>query len=168
MDDIMNGLTSNNGWIIALLIVVLVIICIKGARHGLFSFKGNNLQIGRDDRDIELTIVRQQFEYAKNTIDGLEKDIPQFPGYSSLRAKLVLEKILDEIFKWCVFNHIDKTKSYIGIKTKMIKNIIKKNSENSSYMTDEFNRFVDKEVKDMIYELINIREEYNKFTSKGD
>jgi len=166
MDSIVDGLTSNNGWVIALLIVALVLICIKGARHGLFTFKSDKIQIGKNNRELELTIVRQQFEYAKNTIDGLEKDIPKFEEYNQLRAKIILEKILDEIFKWCVFNHIDRTKSYIGTKTKMIKNIIKKNSENTSYMTDEFNKFVEKEVKDMILELINIREEYNKISKE--
>ena len=166
MDSVMNGLMSNNGWIIALLIAIIAFLIIKSAKAGLFSYKSNKIQIGRDDREIEQIIIRNQFDYAKDMIESLERDIPRFENYSEDRGRFVLEKLFDEVIKWIVLNHIEKTKSYVGIKQKKVLNIIRKYSKNDLYTTDEFNEYVKKQVKDMIYTLVDIREEYNKQNSK--
>ena len=160
MEAVMNGLMSNNGWIIALLIAVIAFLIIKSAKAGLFSFKSDKIKIGKDASDKEQKVIRHQIEFARTTIEGMERDIPKFDGYDSFRGKYILEKLFDEVVNWIIFNHIEKTKAYVSIKQKMIISIIKKYSQNELYTSDEFNKVVEREVKNLIVGLIDIREEY--------
>ena len=166
MDAIIDGLMSNNGWLIAILLVVLTIFIVKCAKAGLFKFKNDTLQIGLDFANVEQTVIRHQIEFAKSQVEAYEKDIPRFDGYDEFRGKYILEKLFDEIISWIIFNHIESTKSYMNIKKKIILNIIKKNTVNTAYTEGEFVDVINKSVEDMIRSLISIREEYYKKTKK--
>ena len=160
MDSVMNGLMSNNGWIIALLIAVIAFLIIKSAKAGLFSFKSDKIKIGKDARLIEQAVIRHQIEFAKTAIEGFERDIPKFDGYDSFRGRYILEKLFDEVINWIIFNHIERTKAYISIKQDIIISIIKKHTVNDMYAQQDFVKQVKKYVEYMINKLVDIREEY--------
>lgn len=162
MDEVMTGLQSNNGWIIALLIIVVIICAIIGGKHGLVAIKTNKLRIGTDARLIEQTVIRHQIEFAKTAIEGFERDIPKFEGYDSFRGRYVLEKMFDEVINWIIFNHIERTKTYVSIKQDIIISIIKKHTNNDIYSKPEFIKSAKKDVEYMINKLVDIREEYEK------
>lgn len=162
MDSLINALASENGWLVALLCIIVVILVIMGARAGLFSLKTDKILIGKDARETEQKVIRHQIEYAKTAIEGTERDIPHADDYNEFRAKFILEKCYDEVIKWIIQNHIDCSETYMSIKEDMIVNIIKKHTESEIYNTEEFYDKVRKSVDEMIKRLVQIRETYSK------
>lgn len=160
MDSVMNGLMSNNGWIIALLIAVIAFLIIKSAKAGLFSFKSDKIKIGKDARLTEQAVIRHQIEFAKTAIEGFERDIPKSENYDQFRGRYILEKLFDEVINWIIFNHIERTKTYVSIKQDIIISIIKKHTINDIYAQQDFVKQVKKYVEYMINKLVDIREEY--------
>lgn len=163
MDSIINGLTSDNGWLIAILIIIIIVLCIIGAKHGWVAIKTDTIQVGRDASIREQTIIRNQIEWAKNAIEGFEHDIPKTETYDEFRGKFVLEKVYDEVIKWIIFNHIEKTKTYIGLKQESVISIIKKYSYSEIYSSDDFLNSVKDHVVYIIEHLIDIRKEYGEY-----
>lgn len=161
MDSVINGINNgSNGWMIAMLCLIIIILVVVGAKHGLVQIKTNKLKIGKNAMEVEREIIRRQTEHAKLTIEGLERDIPKFDGYDEFRAKFILEKLYDEVVKWITQNHISNSDQYVKLKQKAIISIIKKNTVNDMYISDKFLGTVKKDVVVMINDLIDIREEF--------
>jgi len=161
MDSVINGINNgSNGWMIAVLCLVIIVMVIVGAKHGLIQVKTNKLRIGENAMELEREIIRRQADHAKLTIEGLERDIPKIENYDEFRAKFILEKLYDEIIKWITQNHITNSEQYVKLKQKAIVSIIKKNTVNDLYISDEFIDNVKKNVIVMINDLIDIRKEF--------
>ena len=158
-ETIGNVLTSSNGVIIALLLVILVIVWSK---YGLFKVKTDKITIGRESGERERLIIRQQEEYAKDALQAFEVQMPKFEGYNIWRGKTIVFRITIEIFDWISQNDIHTTDSYMKYKKKRVWDIVQKYTVADMFETQEFHDAVDKHVEEIIRNLVTIRKEYSK------
>lgn len=153
-------LTSENGIAVAVLLVLLIVVVIFGVRSGLLNIKTDKIQIGRDASDIERTIVRNQIEWCKLAIPGLDGKMPHPKGFNPYRAKYIFERVFDEEVTWVIFNHIEDKPTYIQLKQEYIWNLIQTLVEKDEYRSDEFKEMVYSHVESVIRNLVRIRKEY--------
>lgn len=155
-------LISNNGILIALLFLILIVLIIFCSRFGLIKIKTDKLTIGRESSELERTIMRNQIEYVEMSIKAFEQRMPKPEGYNVYRGKYITERAFDEIVKWIAFNHIRTDDHYIQIKQASIWNLVQSLTEKNEFQDDSFKESVDKFVVELIKNLVAIRKEYSK------
>lgn len=159
MEIIGDILTSSNGIVIAVLFVVLMMVCV---RYGNIKVKTDKLTIGKDSSETERAIMRNQIEWCKLSCTAFEQKMPKFEGYDKYRGRYIAEKVFDEMINWIVFNHIEDSRTYIGIKQEIIWNLIQGLTEADEMRTQEFRKKVNQYVEKTVKNLVIIRNEYNK------
>ena len=155
-------LTSDNGFLVSFLFLLLVVLIIICARLGIVKIKTDKLTVGADAGETERTIVRNQIEWCTLATAAFESKIPRHENYDKYRGKYICEQVLDEVVKWIAFNHIENKRAYIGIKQEIIWNIVQSHVVRDEMRTDEFRKYVDEYVEYVIENLVAIRNEYKK------
>lgn len=116
-------LTSNNFWKTVIGIVALVVLFAVLAKKGLISFKGHGLSVGHTNEE-ELAIVRTQIQWCEadcnNMLRELINNLPEGTEMNEYKAKYTIEKVLDELIKIVIFNHITLEPTYIKLKQDLI------------------------------------------------
>ena len=153
--------TSENGVAIAVLSFVVIMFAIVGARHGLLYVKTKKVTIGTAASENERMIMKNQQEYVELAVEAFEKQIPRPPDYNEWRGKFILEKVLDEINKWIIYNHIQDTNSYIEIHQEKIWVLVQSLTDNDAMKSSRFKKEVDRNIESIIRRLVAIREEYS-------
>lgn len=161
MEYVVSALTSDNGWLVAVLIIIILVLCAIGIKHGALKIKTDKIVVGQDASDLERTIMRQQIEWTKIACYSFEQKVPKFPEYDKYRGRFIIEKVFDEIIKWIAFNHIKDNDAYIRIKQDIVWNIIQKYAKNKAIMSKSFRHAVDNNVEYVIKNLVDIREQYS-------
>lgn len=145
-------------WLV--LVIVIGVICLAYAiKTGALHYKSDRLEIGRQATEHENIILRRQIEYISNACGGVYISIPRHDKFDPWRTKFVIEKVIDEMTNWCLFNHISVSQSYIEIKQATVWNIIQRYIWHEMYQTDDFKQFVNEFVKGVIEKLVLIRKE---------
>lgn len=152
-------LTGDNGVLIALLAVILIIICIK---YGNIRIKTDKIKIGKDNGELERDIMRNQKDWCKLSLEAFERNMPKFEGYNQDRGTLIVEKVYDEMIDWIMLNHIRTEKKYIEAKQTKVWNIVQKWTVNDELKTKSFEDKVNKQVAEVIKMLVEIREDFRK------
>lgn len=155
-------LSGSNGVAIALLIVLVIGLVVICARQGLVRIQTDRLTVGRDAGETERAILRNQIEWTKLSTQAYEKQIPRPEGYDEYLGRYISELVFDEIVNWIVFNHIEDTRTYIGIKQEIIWNIVQAHVKRPDMRSDEFRRWLDEYVLHVVKNLVAIRGEYKK------
>ena len=155
-------LTSKNGILIAVLLIVIILILIQTAKTGLISFKGTKLRIGQRVRQNEREVLQKQLEYAHTYINSrlslLNRSVLRYEGYM---AKYILEITYDEVVHWIMFNHMSSDDAYISNKQKLIKlKIYSLDGVLPEFKTVKFQQTIDQWVEELIKELLKIRTIY--------
>lgn len=158
MDAIIQILTSANGPVIALLVVLVVII---GLKHTSLKIKTDKITIGRDSSEKERAIVRQQMEYVKDRIKAYEYKMPKFDGYNQWRGRTVTDELIIEINDWITQNNIRASPSYIELKQGRAWDTIQRYTSNPMFESDDFKEHFYKLIKELIETLVKIRKEYS-------
>lgn len=162
MDWLSDILTSNNGVALATLSIVVIIFAIIGAKHGLVNIKTKKCQIGTSASENERMIMKNQQEFVELAVEAFEKEIPKPDDYNVWRGKYILEKVLDEINRWIIYNHIQETNSYIEIHQEKVWVLVQSLTDNSVMSSKTFKKKVDENIERIIRRLVAIREEYEK------
>ena len=162
MDWLRDILTSSNGVAIAAMSIVIIILAIVGARHGLLSIRTKRMTISNLASEQERTIMRNQIGWVKIACQAFEDKVPKYEGYDVYRGKYVIERVLDEIIEWIYYNHIEATDTYIEIKQEIVWNMVTSLVDNERIKgSKSFKKECDSYVKTMIERLVSIREEYS-------
>lgn len=156
-------LTSNNFWKTVIGIVALVILFAVLVKKGLLSFKGHGLKVGVSNEE-ELAIVRTQIQWAEadcnNMLRELTKKLPEGTEMNEYKAKYTIEKVLDELVKIIIFNHISLEPTYVKLKQDLIWSVV--SSINPEPLWNQLENMVKEKVEVAIRTLYEIRMYYVK------
>lgn len=159
-DAISSVLNGSNSVFVMMFIMILVIWFSVMAKNGFFRICIKGLKIGSEE--LERKIIRQQSDWVKLYLDGMEARLPHPEGYDTWRSKYILERIYDEILTWITYNHISTDEIYIGIKQNRVINLVNSLTIKKEYQTDEFNKIIKDEMVFVITKLVEIRKLYSK------
>ena len=156
-------LTSSNGFLISLLLLVLVVIAVVAVRQGVIKIKTDHVKIGTDSQELERRIIREQISWVHEYIMSLESklnvDKAEYNGYFT---KYILESVYDEVIKWIAFNHLNTDQEYVSIKQELVCAIVYGQDVRPEFKTPEFKERMCKWTKEVIEMLVKIREVYKK------
>lgn len=154
-------LTSGNGIVITVAIVAVVIWCGIEAKKGIIKIKTKNISVGKESREAERDVVRNQYEWTVSACEAFVNHVPVFEGRDDGIMNAVIHKCIIEIARWIMLNHIHDTKSYIKIKQDVIWNLVQKHVRHKKLTSDEFRAEVDAYVDYIIKNLVTIRKEFD-------
>lgn len=157
-ESIANILTSTN----AVAVLTFLCVCIIG---GVVLVKTNLLQIHTDSvrlgaMDTERNIIRQQQDYVRLHLKSLENDLDKPEGYNEWLGQFIVMRVYAEYVEWISFNHLSKSEAYIKVKQNKLVDLINQYTYKEEFKTDEFIEFIRKDTRQMILDLIQIREVY--------
>lgn len=159
-------LTSNNFWKTVIGIVALVVLFAVLVKKGLISFKGHGLKVGHSDEE-ERTIIRTQIQWCEADIESMLREIINSSfeeGNNIYKACYTVEKVLDELVKIIIFNHITLEPQYIKLKQDLIWSTVSK--INPEPVWDKLEPLVRGRVENAIRNLYEIRQYYKSNVNK--
>lgn len=162
IDGFKEIVTSPNGWMFLIFLMVVIFIFVRLSKIGLFSFNGKGFRIGSDE--MELTIVRNQTQWAHLFVMSLKGKIidENDNEITKILCENVLEKVYDKVIEWITLNHINASNSYLEIKQSEVKCLVYSLIISDEFKTPEFECRMNNWVKEIILNLINIRKEYSQ------
>lgn len=151
-------LTSPNAVNILLFLSFIVILGWLAAKTGLLNIHTNAVTMGAADRERE--IIRQQTEWVKIHLEGLEKSMPKPEGYNAWRGMYIVETVYDEYVNWITYNHLTTKSSYVDIKQDRIVSLVHRLTDKEEFHSKEFEEFLREDTGNSIAKLVQIREVY--------
>ena len=162
-EAIQEVLTSDNFLKSVIGIGALVILFAILVKKGLISFKGKGLKVGVSNEE-ELAIVRTQIQWCesdcKDMLRELTKSLPECTGMNEYKAKYTVERVLDELIKIVIFNHVTLEPTYIRMKQDLIWSVV--SEVNPEPVWDKLEPLVRDRVAAAIKSLYEIRQYYSK------
>lgn len=157
-ESISNVLTSTN----AVAVLTFLCVCIIG---GVVLVKTNLLQIHTDSirlgaMDTERNIIRQQQDYVRLHLKSIENDLEKPEGYNEWLGRFIVMRVYAEYVEWISFNHLSKSEAYIKVKQNKLVDLINQYTYKEEFKTEDFIEFIRKDTRQMILDLIQIREVY--------
>lgn len=152
---------------------ISVLICVAAlavvlVKTGTLHIKTDKLRLGADDtRANEREILRNQTKflnaYLQAKTDSInawfkQRNLP----YSELRTELMVERIIDEVTSWCIFNHISSSAEYVKWRTSSVRAVVERSSEYFYGYTDDFASLYTPWIKELIEYLTQIRKQHAK------
>lgn len=158
-ETIKDILTSGNAWFILIFLVAVIVIGVILGRIGLIKVNTKHVQIGNELTQREL--VRRQVETAYTFVMSLEgKIITEGSTYDRYLTKYILERVYDKVIEWIIFNHITTNQLYVQDKQENIENLVYTMVVDGDFKTPEFKRRMDNWVKELIEQLVQVKEIY--------
>ena len=94
----------------------------------------------------------------------IKSDMP----YGGYFTKYILERVFDKIVEWITFNHIENSDAYISCKQKEIRYLVYSLGPSEEFKNQQFQDRMDRWVKEIILELLEIRKLYLVQEKKGN
>ena len=162
-ENIKEVLVSDNFLRTVVGVGALVILFAVLVKKGLISFKGRGLKVGNTNEE-ELAIVRTQIQWCEadcnNMLMELTKKLPEGTSMNEYKARYTIEKVLDELVKIIIFNHITLEPTYIKLKQDLIWSVV--SNINPEPLWNNLEEIVKESVQVAIKTLYEIRQYYNK------
>lgn len=163
MWEALQAVLTNDNFLKAVLgIGALVVLLAFLAKKGLISFKGKGLKIGHSDEE-ERTIIRTQIQWCEADVESILREIVNNSMEANdniYKACYTVEKVLDELVKIVIFNHITLEPQYIKLKQDLIWSTVSK--INPEPVWDKLEPLVRERVENAIRNLYEIRHYYSK------
>lgn len=155
-------LTSSNAVGVLLILGFLLIVCIIVAvvliKCNVFQIHTQAVSVGYQDK--ERNIIRQQLNHVWLHLQDVEANIPKDEDYDEHLGQEIILKMYKVYTDWISFNHISRSKSYIPLKQKEMVAVVNALTKNEKYKTEEFKEWLNEDIKETIYALIDIRETF--------
>lgn len=161
-ESILGIFTSGNFLQIVLGIAALIILLAFLVKKGLISFKGKGLKVGHSDEE-ERTIIRTQIQWCEADVESMLREIVNSSmeeGDNIYKACYTVEKVLDELVKIVIFNHITLEPQYIKLKQDLIWSTVSKINQEPAW--DKLEPIIRERVENAIRNLYEIRQFYSK------
>lgn len=159
---IQNILTDGNFLKSVVGIGMLVALLAFLAKKGIVSFKGKGLKVGHSDEE-ERIIIRTQIQWCEADVESMLREIvnnSMEEGDNIYKACYTVEKVLDELVKIVIFNHITLEPQYIKLKQDLIWSTVSK--INPEPVWDKLEPLIRERVENAIRNLYEIRQYYKK------
>ena len=155
-------LTSSNAvgvlLILVFLTIVLIIVAVVLIKGNYFQIRTQAVSVGYQDK--ERNIIRQQLNHVWLHLQDIEANLPKDEDYNEHLGQEIILKMYKVYTDWISFNHISRSKSYIPIKQKEMVAVVNALTVNEKYKTEEFKEWLNEDIKETIYALIDIRETF--------
>lgn len=155
-------LTSDNFWKAVVSIGALVILFAFLVKKGLISFKGKGLKVGVSNEE-ELAIVRTQIQWCEADCKTMLREISNRFSETEMneyKALYTVERVLDELVKIVIFNHICLEPQYVKLKQDLIWSVVSSINPESTW--DNLEPIIRERVEVAIRTLYEIRMYYQK------
>lgn len=155
-------LASDNFWKSVIGIGALVILLAVLVKKGLISFKGKGLKVGVSNEE-ELAVVRTQIQWCEADCEAMLRDISNTFSETEMdeyKAKYTVERVLDELVKIVIFNHICLEPQYVKLKQDLVWSVV--SSINPEPIWNNLEPIVKERVGAAIRTLYEIRMYYSK------
>jgi hypothetical protein len=160
-EAIKDVLISTNGIFIAcillVLLLVVIILTVKMSKAGLLNIDTKHFKLSNKISDREL--IRRQIEKGYDYVMSMKGKIKVDKDKEVLFDN-ILEKIYDKVIEWIIFNHITINQLYIQDKQGTILNLIYSLPISDKFKTPEFKQRVCGWVKELIEQLVCVKELY--------
>ena len=161
-EAVQNILTSPDSWITLIFLLVFFIVSVILVKTGFLSVNTGKIRLS--SRDKEQRVMREQITYAHSVCMGTMQQILRddtMKTVDPIHVERVVEKVYDEVIQWIAFNHLTADELYLKNKVKKIQLII------DTYIPpdkkhDIFDELIETTVREMVKELVEIREWYSK------
>lgn len=153
-------LVSSNAAIVLIFLAFIAVIAVILAKKGILNIHTSAVQLGAADQ--ERDIIRQQLEWVRVHLEGVESSMPKPEGYNQWLGKYVVEAVYDEYVDWITFNHINASPAYVEIKQDKLVSLIRKLVIKDEFRTKEFEDKIREDTQLCIEKLIQIRKVYKK------
>ena len=143
-------------------VATLVIVLVK---TGTLHVKTDKVRLGVDNtRQNEREVLRNQTKflnaYLQSKADSINAWFKQrHLPYSELRTELMLERVIDEVTSWCIFNHMNNSVEYVKWRTSSVRAIFERSADSLYGYTDDFAELYTPWVKELIDYLVQIRKQ---------
>jgi hypothetical protein len=143
MEYVASILNGNNASIVLLTVLIVFIILTIGAKFGMFSFKGKGLKVGHTEEDTRALLVKQKdyvIRYCNQITERILIDMnKQGINLEYFKIDYVVEKMLDVVLGWLLFNHVSTDKDYMELKVREAEMVVFKNASkiNHELLKDE-------------------------------
>ena len=152
-------LTSGNAWFILIFMFVVILITVIFSKRGVIKVSTKHIQIGNELTQREL--IRRQVETAQIFITSLYgKIVTNENEYNGYLTKYILERVYDKVIEWIIFNHITTNQLYIQDKQENICNLVYMMNIKDEFRTPEFKQRMDNWTKELIEQLVKVKEVY--------
>ena len=155
-------LTSSNAVEVLLILGFLLVICIIVAvvliKCNVIQIHTQAVSVGYQDK--ERNIIRQQLNHVWLHLQDIEANLPKDEDYDEHLGQEIILKMYKVYTDWISFNHISRSKSYITLKQKEMVAVVNALTVNEKYKTEEFKEWLNDDIKETIYALIDIRETF--------
>ena len=155
--DVLNG---SNAILILIFACFIVGVTVFFCHKGLIKVNSKHVQIGKDSSQREL--IRRQVEKSYTFIMSLygklsDEQRNQINGYY---MKYVLERVYDKVIEWIIFNHITTNQLYVQDKQESICSLVYALGVDDKYKTPEFKKRMCEWVRELIEQLVQVKEVY--------
>ena len=157
-------LTAGNALYTLCAVIIIILLLIIMIKTGMIRIKTANVHVGLSDTARERTIIREQCDWVRSYLYGLEGRIASegiyliFDGYM---LKYAIEKMYAEIVKWITFNNIEYSERYIKVKQDKLLNVVHSIAKQDYFFEDKFIEDMRKCTQEIIKQLIEIRKLYS-------
>jgi len=156
ISEILNSQNGSTVLIVFLIVVLIVFVLVKG---GNLSVNTEAIKIGA--RDTERNIIRQQQDYVWQHLVSMEHELQNIvPDYDKRLGLIIIQACYIEYCVWIAQNHLTMNDAYISLKQNKLVDIVGEYTEKEEFQSDEFKDKIRTDAKDVIYQLIKIRELY--------
>ena len=155
-------LASDNFLKAVLGIAALVVLFSVLVKKRLISFKGKGLKVGVSNEE-EFAIVRTQIQWCESDCEAMLRDISNRFSETEMneyKARYTVEKVLDELIKIVIFNHICLEPQYVKLKQDLVWSVV--SSINPEPIWNNLEPIVKERVEVAIRTLYEIRMYYSK------
>lgn len=161
-DAIREILTSSNAvgvlLILGFFIVALIIVAVVLIKGNYFQIHTQAVSVGYQEK--ERNIIRQQMNHVWLHLQDVEANLPKDEDYDEHLGQEIILRMYKVYTDWISFNHISRSKLYIPIKQKEMVAVVNALTVNEKYKTEEFREWLNDDIKETIYALIDIRETF--------
>lgn len=153
-------LTGPNASIVLICVLVLALIIVVAADKGFITIHTKVATISSGAADREREIIRQQTEWIKLHLEGMERGMAKPDFYDQWRGKFIVEAVYDEYVAMITYNHLSTESAYVDVKADKIVSIVLKYVEKPEFQTEEFENWLREDTKENIAKLVQIRKLY--------
>jgi len=156
ISEILNSQNGSTVLIVLLITILIVFVLIKG---GNFSVNTEAIKIGA--RDSERNIIRQQQDYVWQHLVSMEHELQSVvPDYDKRLGLVIIQACYIEYCVWIAQNHLTMNDAYISLKQNKLVDIVGEYTEKEVFQSEEFKSKIRNDTKEVINQLIQIRELY--------
>ena len=121
MEQLENIINGHNGFAIIIAAVFLYIVTIILGKLGFLSFKGKGLKIGKSEEETRALLIKQKdfvIKYCNSKLETILLDASRNgKELEYFKIDYVMEKMIDNVLGWLLFNNVSTDKDYIELKT---------------------------------------------------